>query len=202
MAWLLVQAADRLAAYFVIPGWVNSLLALVLILGFPVLVLFAWAYEITPQGLRREKDVDRAESITHLTGRKLDFVIIALLIMAASYFAAEHYVARVITAADRILTNGAVYTVDANRSWADAVAINDGLIVFVGSNEEVLTYAGADTEVHDLGGAMVLPGFHDMHTHLLIGMPTEEECDLLRLESIDAIRDELARCAQYEGLGD
>ena len=101
MAWLLVQAADQLSAYFVIPGWVNSLLALALILGFPILVLFAWAFEITPEGLKREKDVDRARSITHLTGRRLDYIIIALLIIAAGYFAARNYVAHVINPADR-----------------------------------------------------------------------------------------------------
>ena len=98
--------------------------------------------------------------------------------------------------------NAAVYTVDENRSWAEAVAIDAGAIVFVGSAEDALAFVGAGTEVIDLSGAMILPGFHDMHTHLLIGMPDEAECNLLRLESVAEIRNELERCARYEGLGD
>jgi TolB-like protein len=59
---------------------------LVLAIGFPIALLFAWAYEMTPEGLKKEKDVDRSQSITPATGRKLDFIIIGMLVIALGYF--------------------------------------------------------------------------------------------------------------------
>ncbi len=104
--------------------------------------------------------------------------------------------------ADRVLSNGAVYTVDAQRSWAEAVAIDDGRIVFVGSDDDVTAWIGENTEVVDLESQLVLPGFHDSHIHILIGVLTDEECDLLRLESAQAEAEALSRCTELEGFGD
>jgi TolB-like protein/Tfp pilus assembly protein PilF len=56
------------------------------ILGFPFAIFFAWAFELTPEGLKKEKDVDRSQSITPVTGRKLDFIIIGMLAVALAYF--------------------------------------------------------------------------------------------------------------------
>ena len=69
-----------------LPEWVNSLLAFFLILGFPLAMFFAWAFELTPDGLKKEKDVDHSKSIAPNTGRKLDFTIIGLLVLALGYF--------------------------------------------------------------------------------------------------------------------
>ena len=55
-------------------------------------MFFAWAFELTPEGLKREHEVDRSGSITHLTGRKLDFAIIGLLVLALGYFAFDKFV--------------------------------------------------------------------------------------------------------------
>ena len=71
------------------------------------------------------------------------------------------------TPADRVLTKGYVYTVDAARSVAEAVALRDGRITFVGSAVDAEAYVGPETEVIDLQGQMLLPGFHDSHTHIL-----------------------------------
>ena len=59
---------------------------LVLAIGFPLILLFAWAFEITPEGLKTTKEVDRSESVTHNTGRKLDRMIIGVLVIALAYF--------------------------------------------------------------------------------------------------------------------
>jgi predicted amidohydrolase YtcJ len=69
------------------------------------------------------------------------------------------------TQADLVLRGGAVYTVDAARSWAEAVAIRGEEIVYVGSDAGVERYIGANTQRVDLAGAMVLPGFQDAHIH-------------------------------------
>jgi len=88
--WILVEAADVLLDGFEAPGWVFKAFAALIFLGFPVAVIFAWAFELTPGGLIREKDVDRSQSITPRTGRKLDFIIIGLLVVALGYFVVTH----------------------------------------------------------------------------------------------------------------
>jgi predicted amidohydrolase YtcJ len=71
--------------------------------------------------------------------------------------------------ADLVFTNGAVYTVDAVRSWARAVAVKDGRIALVGTDDDVRDALGPGTEVIDLRGRMLLPGFQDAHVHPVLG---------------------------------
>jgi len=92
IAWLLLQVSDTLVPALYLPEWFHSAVALLLILGFPLALFFAWAFELTPDGLKKEKDVERSESITHVTGRKLDFVIIAMLVVALGYFGYDKFV--------------------------------------------------------------------------------------------------------------
>ena len=81
--------------------------------------------------------------------------------------------------ADTIYHNGAIYTVDASRSWAEAVAIRDGKFIYVGSNQGVQSFRGPATEVVALGGKMAMPGLHDMHIHGVEGaLKTLFECHL------------------------
>ncbi len=91
-AWLLLQVADVVLNNIEAPNWVFQTILLLVVLGFPFAVIFAWAFELTPEGLKKEKDVDRSESITHDTGRKLDFIIIAVLVLALVYFTYDKYV--------------------------------------------------------------------------------------------------------------
>ena len=85
-SWLLIQVADLVLENIGAPGWVMQTIMLVLALGFPVVVFFSWAYEVTPEGLKRESEIDRTQSITHVTGRKLDRAIMAMLVVALGYF--------------------------------------------------------------------------------------------------------------------
>jgi predicted amidohydrolase YtcJ len=105
-------------------------------------------------------------------------------------------------AADRVFIDGEVYTVDAERSWAEAVAITDGHVVFVGSSAEAAHWIGENTEVTDLDGQMMLPGFHDSHAHVLIGVYTGENCDLLRVPTIEQVESVLRQCTELDGFGD
>jgi hypothetical protein len=77
--WLFVQLAAMVA-----PDRFVRLFTLVVILGFPVMVLFAWAYELTPEGLKSSADVDKTQSITVDTGRRLNYLVLALLLIAAA----------------------------------------------------------------------------------------------------------------------
>ena len=86
-AWLLVQVATQVFPFFEIPNWAVRLVVLVLILGFPIALVLAWAFEITPEGIKREEDVAPNGSITPRTGRKLVGITIALAVLAAGLFA-------------------------------------------------------------------------------------------------------------------
>ena len=89
--------------------------------------------------------------------------------------------------ADLVFKKGAVYTVDVARNWAEAVAIRDGLIVYVGKNDGLAPYIDTDTRVIDLEGKMLLPGFFDAHCHASIGaVILTKTAHLVGLDSIKA----------------
>ncbi len=88
-------------------------------------------------------------------------------------------------AADVVFTNGKIYTVDAERPYAEAVAVRDGKVVAVGSAKDVGAFAGANTRVVDLRGAFAMPGFIDDHVHPAQPYQLEEAGALLFPESFD-----------------
>jgi len=92
VGWLVIEVATTVLPTFEAPQWVVQTTTFVIILGFPLALVFAWAFELTPEGLKKEKDVDRSESITRTTGRKLDFVIITVLVMALAYLGFDKFV--------------------------------------------------------------------------------------------------------------
>jgi len=85
-AWLLLQLTEVLTELLDLPDVAGRFVVLILIIGFIPAVIFAWAFEMTPEGLKRESEVDRSRSITKHTGRKLDRTIIAMLAVVAAYF--------------------------------------------------------------------------------------------------------------------
>ena len=91
-AWLLAQVADLVLDNIVAPDWVMQTILLVLVLGLAPVVFFSWAYEVTPDGIKRESEVDRSQSITYVTGRKLDRTITLVLLLAVAYFAIDKFV--------------------------------------------------------------------------------------------------------------
>ena len=118
--------------------------------------------------------------------------LLALLLTAACAAAPRH-------AADRVFLSGAVYTVDARQSWAQAVAIRAGEIIYVGGDAGARPFIGADTVVTDLRGRMLLPGFHDGHAHVLAAGMALSACDLEDQRDHEWIRQRLAQCGKIEG---
>lgn len=97
------------------------------------------------------------------------------------------------TPLDTIYTGGHFYTVDSERPWAEALGIADGNIAVIGSNEDVRALADKSTHVVDLGGAMVMPGLHDGHVHLLEQSlrNTQIQCQLHDPQTIDELGEQL-----------
>lgn len=85
VAWLLLQISDTLVPALHLPEWFHSGVAFLLIMGFPIAIIFAWAFELTPDGLKKEKEVDSNQSIPHETGKKLNLAIIAVLAVAVVF---------------------------------------------------------------------------------------------------------------------
>ena len=75
VAWIALQAASFLLPSFGAPAWVFRVLVLLVVLGFVLALAFSWAFELTPEGLKRTHEVPHEHSITHVTGRKLDFTV-------------------------------------------------------------------------------------------------------------------------------
>src|SRR5256885_508311 len=82
VAWLTIQAASIFLPAFNAPQWVMQIVILILVVGFPIALVFSWAFEITPEGIKRESDVQADESITHHTGRKIVALTIVLAVVA------------------------------------------------------------------------------------------------------------------------
>jgi len=87
VAWLLIQVATQVFPFFEIPNWAVRLVVLLVILGFPIALFLAWAFEITPEGIKRAEDVDLNQSITKHTGRKLIWTTVVLAVIAAGLLA-------------------------------------------------------------------------------------------------------------------
>ncbi|MEE8078267.1 MAG: hypothetical protein V3T18_04665 [Pseudomonadales bacterium] len=82
VAWLILQIVDVVIPMLHSPEWSGSLVFLLIAVGFPLALFLAWAYELTPDGLKRTHEVPAEHSITGTTGRKIDFIIIGALVLA------------------------------------------------------------------------------------------------------------------------
>ncbi|MFN8573641.1 MAG: amidohydrolase family protein [Gemmatimonadaceae bacterium] len=100
--------------------------------------------------------------------------------------------------ADLVLRNTLVYTVDSANPRVQAVAVKDGRIVFVGSNDSAEAFVGRATRVLDLAGKMVLPGFVDTHVHPVTGGIELGECDLNAAATLDDIKRIIADCGKRD----
>lgn len=97
--------------------------------------------------------------------------------------------------AELVLRGADVYTMDAARSWAAAVAVRDGRIAYVGPDAGVEQWIGPGTRVLELAGRMVLPGFHDTHVHPISGGVERTQCDLNEADTRQAVLDAIRACA-------
>jgi len=85
-SWLLVQITETLIPVFGLSERVLPIIIVLLVVGFVPALVFSWLYELTPEGIKKEKDIAREKSITHLTARKLDILVLVLLVISMSIY--------------------------------------------------------------------------------------------------------------------
>ena len=91
-AWLLVQVAGTVLPMFGAPDWIARSIVILLAIGFVPALIFSWVFELTPQGLKRDEDVRPEESIAPQTARRMNRLIIGVLVLALAYFAVDKFI--------------------------------------------------------------------------------------------------------------
>ena len=92
VAWLVAQVLQLVFESFGTPSWAIKTVLVLLATGLPFALFFAWAFEMTPEGLKRESEVDRSQPVAAQTGRKLNLTVTVLLVLALAYFAYDKFV--------------------------------------------------------------------------------------------------------------
>ena len=101
VSWLIVQVIETVSDPLGLPEWTEAFFIVLVLAGLPLVLIFAWAFELTPEGLKKTKEVDKVESVTAHTGKKLNYAIIGVLVLALvySFWERQGMVERVETAA-------------------------------------------------------------------------------------------------------
>jgi TolB-like protein len=151
VAWLLVQVADTLLPAFEAPDWVLPVFILLLAMGFVVALVLSWAYEVTPEGVKKTAAVEAGDSIAAFTGRKLDFVIIGVMAVAIVYLVVDNYLIDGDTTA---VTAGT----PASPSRSDPDVPNAGARDVLENSVAVLPLSNLSSDASD---AFIADGFHE-----------------------------------------
>jgi len=165
-AWLIAQVTELALDNFGAPDWVIKTVLFLLVIGFPLALIFAWAFELTPEGLKKEKSVVRSESITHATGRKLDFAIIAVLVLALAYFAYDKFV--IDSAQEQEQATASIPAEDVRQTDISTMPIADlPLVIMMDSHHPTRVY---DDETLAAGGTNA-----DVLSDVLLDLPIRRQ---------------------------
>ena len=138
VAWLLIQAASILLPTFEAPPWTMKVLVLVIILGFPAALIFSWAFEITPEGIKLESEIAPNESIKRTTGRKIVAVTVVLAVVAVGLFVFQFIRARSMSSVSTVgsaMTNKSIAVLPFDNLSRDP----DNAFFVEGVQDEILT---------------------------------------------------------------
>ena len=100
--------------------------------------------------------------------------------------------------AELLMLNGKVYTVNSEQSWAEAIAITDGIIIWVGSTDDANQWQVEGTRTTNLGGKMIMPGFQDVHIHPVHSGVSYQQCALFDVEGVELLQQQIKQCAENE----
>ena len=186
VAWLVMQVAEVMGPALRLPEWAISFVAFILVLGFPVAMVLAWAFELTPEGLRRERDVDRPESITHVTGRKLNRIIVGLLVIAVAYLAWDRFTGTrgQPSPASETATNAGPPLAGGKPGVGDAAPREDGAIPSNDKSIAVLPFQ--NRSANEENAAFFADGVHD---EILTNLSKISDLKVISRTSVMAYRD-------------
>ena len=139
-AWLLIQVSDILLESIGAPPWIMQTMFVVLAAGFIIALFFAWAFELTPEGVKKEKDVDRNASIAPKTGQKLNLGIVALLVVTLAYVAYDKLVL------DGLLEDNPSTAVESTQPGSDHFSQQVSVPPTVANEKSALTPVEADPD--------------------------------------------------------
>ncbi len=150
--WLTMQVVDVMFPALNLPEWLISAVAAFLLIGFPFALIFAWAFEMTPDGLKREKDIDRSESITTETGHKLNRTALTILAIAVGFLLFDKFVLH----PDHAINGDPTATAEAKPSIAVLPFVNmsddpDNEYFSDGLSEELLNLLAKIPQLHVAG---------------------------------------------------
>ena len=126
VSWLLIQAAGVLEPALLLPDWLDRVVTVMLLIGFPIVILFAWAFELTPDGVKLTKEVDKSRSITPATGKKLEHFTIAALALVVVFFVIKEFVPLGSDSETREIVSGEVTETEpaeANQAAPPSIAV-------------------------------------------------------------------------------
>jgi TolB-like protein/Tfp pilus assembly protein PilF len=131
LGWVVVQITATLVPALNLPSSLVPIVTWIGVIGFPFVIMFSWIYELTPEGLKRESEVDRSASITHITNRRLDYIIVGLLVLAIGLFAFDRFVSHRVepAAASREAQTPAVPSSTSTAASAAPVASDNSIAV-------------------------------------------------------------------------
>ncbi|MGB5690414.1 MAG: hypothetical protein WBM45_14180, partial [Woeseiaceae bacterium] len=178
-AWLVLQVADVVLNNIEAPGWVFSAFMLAGGLFFVPVLLFSWAYELTPEGIKKESEIDRDQSITDQTGRKLNLITIGMLVAVVGFVLFERTMSppsNDVVATGEVVAEVTTTTVDdksiAVLAFDDLSPGGDQAFFAEGLSEEILNvlaqvpglkvagrtssfaFKGSDTDLREIGEAL------------------------------------------------
>jgi len=158
VAWLTAQVVDLVLENFGAPAWFMRSLLVVLAAGLPLALVFAWAFEMTPEGLKKEKDVDRSQSVTQVTGRKLDRMIIGIMAVVIAFLVLDRFV----------LEDESSNTVPATETQTAAIEETVGPMVETGPSVAVLPFINMSG---DADNEYFSDGLTETLLHMLAQLP-------------------------------
>ena len=150
VAWLLIQIATQTFPFFEVPHWVVRAVILLLVLGFPIALVFAWVFELTPEGLKRTEEVPREESVVRQTGRKIDALIIVILLGVIGFLLFQQFHRRG-GSSDRLEKSIAVLPFDNFSDDKENAFFADGI------QDDILTSLAKIRDLTVISRASVMP---------------------------------------------
>jgi len=150
LTWLILQVIDTITPIFSLPDFAPKLVLSILAVAFPAVLLFAWAFELTPEGLKREKDVDRTQSITGNTGQRLDRITIGVLVIAVAMLLADKFFLSDAPAPVQVVAESSVPDAVAEVDESPSIAVLPFVNMSDDKSSEYFSDGLADTMLHML----------------------------------------------------